>query len=340
MKQIASTMLFVISFLAVTACMTELRGTDQPLERNGYLSEELQINFINSLDSTNEEWGRLYPFREDGLGGYKDAYGNVVIEPKYLYAEEFFEELAFVRGVQGREEQTGFVGLTGEIVIPLPLHHPAYFFTPRFSDGFAPVIIREWECENERILLPTYGLSNPYPEYNPGPFVFIDRAGQNIFGQEFLSANEFSEGLAFVRCVTGMDEQTGYIDITGSLVIPLPAANFAGRFSEGFAHVSVRMWDRTVENPNIRGPLGPFIFIDRAGQNIFEQEFLSVRPFEDGIARVSLINGNAAFIDRTGKNAFGIEFRELRDFENGYAMVVLLDGTRTRIDRSGNIVGR
>ena len=94
------------------------------------------------------EWGVLYPFEENGLWGYMDVYGNVVIEPQYRSALRFSEGLALVQGVSGREYQTGYIDLEGNLVIPIP----AILSTGWFSCGFAAVILREWDRDNERPL--------------------------------------------------------------------------------------------------------------------------------------------------------------------------------------------
>jgi len=181
---------------------------------------------------------------------------------------------------------------------------------------------------------------------------YKDEHGNVVIEAQFLWADYFSEGLAFVATPEDVEEVfgiphtgfaitngqgSGYINLAGELVIPLAVNYSAGQFSEGFAHVVERRWDWEAENPRIRGTPGPFIFIDREGRNAFGQEFLSVNPFQYGFARVSLIFGGSIFIDTTGQNAFGLEFRNTRDFVDGYARVTLLDGTITYIDMEGTI---
>ena len=230
-KAITIGMLFLLVFVATTACASKLKGADTSLELNESLCEDNQ--------DQNKEWGTLDRFIEDDLFGFKTEDGEVAIEPQYYVAHSFSEGLAFVIGVEGREDQTGF------------------------------------------------------------------------------------------------------IDTTGTLVIPLPTAMLASRFSEGFAYVVVRAWDYANETPLSVSLPGPFIFIDREGKDVFGREFGSVASFSQGFARVSLPGGNSAFIDRTGANAFDMEFRSILDFsEDGYARVVLLNGTVTHIDTDGNIVSR
>ena len=211
-------MLSVIVLVAVS-CASSLRASED-------------------FSDANEEWGVLYPFQEDGLWGYKDDLGNIIIEP------------------------------------------------------------------------------------------------------QFRGAGDFSEGLAFVTIGYPEILQRGFIDLTGELVISLPLGRLdVGDFSEGFARVNKREWDFEREMPNIDSTFGPYVFIDRTGRNVFEQEFLYVRHFEGGFAIVTLFSGNDMVIDRTGQNAFGREFREVRPFdENGYALVIMLNGRQRYLHRSGRIV--
>ena len=178
-----------------------------------------------------------------------------------------------------------------------------------------------------------------YPFEENGLWGYMDESGDVIIQPQFRMARSFSEGLAFVTIGEHTIEQRGYIDVTGEIVIPRPMIGYwDGEFSDGFAHVIERAYERN-ENRRAIGPLGPYIFIDRTGQNIFGQEFAGVRPFREGFARVIPLRGNPFFIDRTGAHAFdGMEFRLISsDFKDGYANVILLDGTAAYIDRLGNI---
>jgi hypothetical protein len=162
--------------------------------------------------------------------------------------------------------------------------------------------------------------------------------GHVIVEPQYRGAGNFYEGLAAVIGIEGREDQTGYIDLNGSLVIPLPTANFVGDFSDGFAPVSIRRWDFENERTPVSGPLGPYIFIDRTGQDAFGQEFAHAESFRDGLARVTLMNAGRIYINTFGENAFDMVFELTGVFVDGFADVKLLDGTYTHIDRNGNIV--
>lgn len=75
----------------------------------------------------------LASFSNDGLYGYMDKAGNVVIKPIYKNAFAFSEGLA---AVMTDEKLWGFINKKGEMVIK-----PAYISSSRFSDGVAVVSI-------------------------------------------------------------------------------------------------------------------------------------------------------------------------------------------------------
>jgi len=276
-KLIVFSILCIFIMGTATACMYE-QGNYGVLGANNILYNE------------NEEWGTLYPFIENGLWGFRDNYGEVIVEPQYLYVRSFSEGLAFVRGVEGKEYQTGFVDLTGQLIIPLP----TIFYATNFSEGFA--IIREWDGNQDIPEEPEMSVEIG----SIGHVIFIDRMGNDVFGQKFHSALPFSDGLALVRGFDDSEYQAGFINTTGELVISLPNVIQGGSFFEGFAHLIVREWDwANNETPMSVSLPGPFIFIDKTGQNAFDMEFGSADRFRDGFARVSFGIG-MQYIDRYG----------------------------------------
>ena len=187
-----------------------------------------------------DEWEMLYPFEENGVWGYMDASGNVVIEPQYHSQREFSEGLAFVIGMEDIVDDwddikntmlglqpiiegttnTGYIDLTGELVIPLPVVYSA----GDFSDGFAWVIIRKWD----------ESIENPITTA-PGPSIFIDRTGCNVFDQEFASADRFVEGFASVYLSNG---NYAFINKKGENAFGLEF-RYAFRFEGNYAEVTL-----------------------------------------------------------------------------------------------------
>lgn len=63
---------------------------------DGMIVLDMEIEHLDGAcinDSAYEEydgeWGKLYRFLENDLWGFKDAYGNIIIEPKYIVARSF-----------------------------------------------------------------------------------------------------------------------------------------------------------------------------------------------------------------------------------------------------------
>jgi len=292
-------MIFIVS--STVACVYVLGGSDDILSTDEVLYEEMV---------------RLHPIEENGLWGFMNMLtGERVIEPQFAWVGIYSKGLAFVRGVEGREYQTGYIDLAGNLVIPLPAVSEGH----GFSEGFAFVRGIEGRDDLTGYIDMTGNLVIPLPAVSEG--------------------HGFSEGFAFVRGVEGRDDLTGYIDMTGNLIISLPSAIIAHEFSNGFAVVIEREWNYYDEAIVPIGVPGPFIFIDRAGQNAFGREFSTASSFRGDLAIVSLDNGNKMFMDTVGRNAFGREFLFIFSFDGDYAYVTLLNGAPARINiQSGRIV--
>lgn len=85
---------------------------------------------INIVSGSDQEALALSPYQEDGLWGYMDCRGNVVVEPKYYSANNFSEGLASVRV----GDSCGYINTDGDIAIPLE-----YDECRSFSEGVAVV---------------------------------------------------------------------------------------------------------------------------------------------------------------------------------------------------------
>lgn len=121
---------------------------------------------------------------ENGLYGYKDADGKVVIEPQFEGACEFSEGRALV--YESHEGETindvvweGYIDVKGNLVIPYKFcSSGANFGADRafFRNGVAKVTLSNFIAES----------------------IYINRNGENAFNKKFIRAKTFSEGLAAV----------------------------------------------------------------------------------------------------------------------------------------------
>jgi hypothetical protein len=202
------------------------------------------------------------------------------------------------------------------------------------------------------------GIEFPYinPHGGPGPFILIDRAGQEIAASSkswtlpyadgllpcrvgdkygFIKTSGelvipsafhltlgFSEGLAAVK----VESLWGFINTRGDMVIP-PSFGSASNFADGMAHV------QRGEQGGFVDPQGSFT-PDRPGT-------LQVGKFSEGLARFKALNriGVAAwgFINKAGEVVVPPDYDMAHDFTEGVARVQL-DDLYGFVDTRGEVV--
>ncbi len=134
-----------------------------------------------------------------------------------------------------------------------------------------------------------------------GKIGFINAEGEMIIKPLFLSAGEFSEGLAPAR-IAGT---YGYIDTKGSFVIK-PQFDYATEFREGLAKVYLN------EKP---------FFISKHGIKAFDSVYKEYELFKNGRSLVSTYTDKYGFIDTKGNLIIDTAFAMIQEFKNGIAVV-------------------
>ncbi len=133
---------------------------------------------------------------------------------------------------------------------------------------------------------------------------YIDKTGSFVIPPQFDYCLGHTEGLA----VVSVEGKYGYIDTKGDFVVA-PQFEEASRFSEGLAAVGID--DR----------LG---YIDNRGAMVIQPEFIRAEEFSEGLAYV-----NGEYINRTGQWILMAEAPEvwyMSSFSEGLAWVVGRDG--------------
>lgn len=281
---------------------------------------------------------KLSPIVENGLWGFIDERGQVVIAPQYFRVMPFSEGLAAVLS-QGR---WGYINEQGEMVIP-----PQYLDAQNFSESRAGVKvgITEWG--------------------------FIDRQGQLTIPAEWNGVKPFSEGLAGVARLKGTDTKWGYIDSSGKLVIPVRdyvddvfpfnggmAVVFEYYFSysryywliDSKGDVLAKRYASTDYNDGWAliqrdGSFSSYGYMDNTGKWMNDVGIESGGQFSDGLAWV-LLNGKIGYINTTGEfvippqiDSFrGINSGRLATFHNDRAFICLEENNIMLIGRDGNPV--
>jgi hypothetical protein len=244
--------------------------------------------------------------------GYIDQYGNWRIPNQYQWAGDFSEELAPV-WVIGAPETYQFIDTSGN-PISQEIFDEVVF---GFSEGFAGVrkgsefwfIDRNGKNPFERTW--TYKIGSfrynlARVKRDDGNFSYIDSKGQQALEKGWL----IEPGDFYDGFAWYQDEESylwGFIDIEGNEAIP---AQFDGvtDFSEGFAAYKDKI-------------LGKWGFIDTTGKIVIKAKYEAVQPFSEELAATQE-NGLWGYINSAGTWVITPRFNQLANsFRDGIAKV-------------------
>ena len=269
----------------------------------------------------------LSPVEKDGLWGFKDNAGKIVIECKYDSAEipDMHGKIindrvyAVIRG--GKWE---IVDKKGEIITKQGYDEPFIFY-----DGFSVV-----KHDGKFGFIDTNGIEIAPCEYAimdvffegfmlaekeaDGKTVcgFINAEGKETISFIYEDARRFSEGFAPVK----QNGKWTYINTNGAPIVE-PKYDNAWEFTEGLAQVQLN---------------GKWAYINTDGAPIVEPKYDDAFSFTEGLAAVEL-NGKWGFIDKSGKEVIPCRYDEAEQFSDGSA-AVKLNGKWGFIDKSGKEV--
>jgi hypothetical protein len=314
----------------------------------------------------------LSPYQaENGLFGYMDNSGKIVISPQFEFARPFVNDSAVIY----QNKKAGLINKTGKVVIP-----PIYVDLLLSKEGLITAV-SDQPCDVEMsgcfkhgfidlngntIIPPKYSIEegmdywSEEPKFSEGlakvllvnsdysrEYLYIDKQGNEVLKPQYEGMGDFKEGLAVVV----KNEKFGFINKQGELVVPLEYES-ASDFSEGLALVK-------------KG--GKYGYIDKSGNVKIHFQFPDAYSFHESLARVvvgqcqdehdNYINGGCSygFINTSG--AFEINpilqypysnesknyhdeldwFGDSFDFHNGLALVK--QGNKFGfIDKKGNYV--
>jgi hypothetical protein len=226
-----------------------------------------------------------------------------ILPPTYDEIQQFYDEMSAVR----IGDKWGFIDESGAEVIPVQ-----YDFAFHFSEGFGIV---------------ASGIGEAYKAF------YVDKAGNPALTLNGVFPNgSFSEGLAsvYVRAEDGLSMKFGFIDKSGSVVIPCEYDGVT-TFDEGLAIISV------LDESGIRYKFG---VIDKNGANVVEPKYTKIEAFTNGMAHTTAIGSTPyyGFIDKSGTEIAPTIYEYASQFNaDGYA-VVKRDGRYGIIDTNGNEV--
>ena len=294
----------------------------------------------------------LFVIVRNGLYGFIDHNGVIVIEPQFLWGAGFENgygsvyvcgrhafidksgKLSRTRGPQANPQlerkkvgdKLGFVDSTGNLRIA-----PVFDDALPFSDGLAAVKVKEhWgfiDSSGRFAVPPKFDEAFYFREgvgvvWSGNKTVLIDRSGNELArGYDVLSGVTSEERIPVSR-----SDKYGYLDLRGREVIPL-AFGFAGTFSEGLAAVQ-------------RG--AKWGYINKNGKEVIPFVFDYAGAFGGGLAPAKS-GSKSGFINRSGSFAFQLDFDSASGFGIGDEVTDVSDfwtktGRLGYVNTSGTVI--
>lgn len=303
--------------------------------------------------------GRLFPFQQNGLWGYKNSSGQVVIEATLSYAGEFKESIAFA----SRDGLFGIISRNG-----IWLVEPQWTDALPFSENKAAVksgskwgyINTDYELVIDYMFDEAYSFSCGRALVKDSSlgdgYGYIDIQGNLAASAKWRKANSFSEDKAFVK-----SGSTGYIiNKIGEPVSTLQSDETGTEFCEGFALIHAdneyffmnsrfrQAFNETYEDAlpfsssyaAIKNEDGLWGYIYTDGEIRIEPTYKDAKSFSttDKLAAVcDTESGLWGYINKSGKVVIPFEYDEADMFLNGYAKVKK-SSTYYILNTSGNTV--
>lgn len=363
-KRIMKYRLFTVFVMAV-ACLTACGNSSK-----NNLQEEEEYKNLNTP---------MFPARNEGLYGYIDNKGNVVLDFQYLRADGFGDNDTAC--VQLDESTIGYINKDGKILLSMP--KDKYKTYGKFYNGLAAVTpqnpARPWPIETGFInihgeeVIPIgkyHSISNFKGGY---AHVVVDKKYGYIDSKENFIVNpiydnvsyNFHDGMASVR----IGEKWGFINTRGEEVIP-PAYEKVSDFNEGYAGAEKNgKWGIIDKMGNVIVPFkygqilgvseglfvcekadvswvgenwGKYGVFDLKGNMIRDYEEHRITTYREGLALIEfgeVGNRKYGYIDTNGKIVIPPTFDFAVNFMDGLASVKK-DGDECYIDKDGNIIWR
>jgi len=274
-----------------------------------------------------------------GLYGYIDIEGQVVIEPRFQYAEAFNEGVAVVAESNSKGTFYGYIDRKGDVLLPFK-----YDYARAFHEGLAIVsqdgdMLVVNKAGDASFKVPSgyvagdysNGLAPVYPlkesEVKENLSGYMDRNGQISIEMKIIKGMPFQDGLAQVFLSKDGKRGWGFINVKGDIVIE-PRYISSEPFSQGVAAVAIRDDDGNKK----------WGYINTSGEYVIDPIFDSAFAFSENLAVVYLDDQGYGYIDRNGTLVIGPDFKMATPFSNGYASVRKNSTDFHCIDKTGEML--
>ena len=332
----------------------------------------LLLLFFTSVAFAQTHTKDLLPVKIDGLFGFINKSGDVIIEPKYAWAADFSEGLAVVKMPYDDKEfgdMHGYIDSTGRMVVS-----PVFDAAGNFMQGWArvkqgsggfiyidktgrmPIASKFFECYNVQ------SFPIPVRENRKSKAGYVNRKGEYVIEAKFDMARPFIDGYA----VVAVGQKRGYINKKGEFIIQ-PQFYRANYFQDNVAKVIMKdeaTGDKTEGYINKRGEyvVEPIYkmgfakdfsegvaavstdgqkwgFINTSGMLVIASKFEKAASFKEGLAKVRF-EGKYGFIDKWGNWVIQPKYEKVSNFKNGIASVYQKNERMGYIDQTGKFVWR
>ncbi len=251
--------------------------------------------------------GRIIPYYENGLWGYKNTLRQVVIPASLEEAREFDGGVAFAK-------ENGLYGLLS--INNVWLVEPCWTNVLPFSEDYAAV-----EKDGKWGYIDKMGkIKIEYSFRDAGSFHcgraaarsgsafgYIDIFGTMAVSGKWRKAGDFSQDLAFATSDEYEKDRHYIIDKVGEKVATLGSQLKGTVFSEGFAVVIDH--DTT------------YYYMNTLGRSAFQQTFLDAKAFCEGLAAVKTAEG-WGYINTLGSFEVQPQFLQAEPFSEACAAVL------------------
>lgn len=266
-----------------------------------------------AIASTDDDESLYNYSSKPNTTGFINKLGKVEIGFVYQDAKDFSEGLAAVK----KKGKWGYINKIGKVVIPF-----SYEYADKLSEGVA--LVQQGSDDTKVFFIDKLG-NKLSPKMNitgklSGGVAkvisdrgcgYIDKTGSIIVPLEFSDCNEPKEGLLVFRAAQDLYRVS---DNTGKKLFEVSAAEVSG-YNEGLAQV-------TLDDKNTN------LFIDETGKVVIPKQNLLANEFSGGLLGFTkkVSEGGSerevtGYMDKTGKDVIVGDFTFTDKFNGDYALV-------------------
>ncbi|MDX1959094.1 MAG: WG repeat-containing protein [Leptospiraceae bacterium] len=312
-------LILLFHFLFLESCVSvfiDALSKEKPKYLFGFMDTSGKITIPQIYEGVGRFSQGLAPVKKDGLWGYINPKGEVIISFQFKSAKPFSDDpiLAPAEKNDVGEKAWGYIDTKGNWVV-----QPSFYNATEFKNGVAEVATEKFKYKN---------VSKRYDKY------FLTKSGKYIYHNGLYSyysgPGQYSEGL-MPSCKEG---KWGFKDINDKWIID-PKYTIVGNFENGLARVQI-----TNPNPykdceliSEDEPYGLWGYIDKTGKEVIPIKFRSASNFsKDGLALVDEEFQTKTFqtsktfskyyINREGTRAIDLNFKKAEAFTDySFALV-------------------